>query len=136
MHDRIAQTGRKTILGIFLAWILCIVALGCLAVREHAVDRVRQKIEPAGRMLDREVIIEGDTTTLRQMFEEFEDEKIVEDNLRTVHISVPSKQIEIVVDKEQSRMDITAGGKQITLYADEADNEAVLRMIEKSGKES
>ena len=74
-------------------------------------------------MLDREVIIEGDTTTLRQMFEEFEDEKIVEDNLRTVHISVPSKQIEIVVDKEQSRMDITAGGKQITLYADEADNE-------------
>ena len=130
------KPGGKTILGIFLAWILCIVALGCLAVREHAVDRVRQKIEPAGRMLDREVIIEGDTTTLRQMFEEFEDEKIVEDNLRTVHISVPSKQIEIVVDKEQSRMDITAGGKQITLYADEADNEAVLRMIEKSGKKS
>ena len=130
------KPGGKTILGIFLVWILCIVALGCLAVREHAVDRVRQKIEPAGRMLDREVIIEGDTTTLRQMFEEFEDEKIVEDNLRTVHISVPSKQIEIVVDKEQSRMDITAGGKQITLYADEADNEAVLRMIEKSEKES
>ncbi len=130
------KPGGKTILGIFLVWILCIVALGCLAVREHAVDRVRQKIEPAGRMLDREVIIEGDTTTLRQMLEEFDDEKIVEDNLRTVHISVPSKQLEIVVDKEQSRMDITAGGKQITLYADEADNEAVLRMIEKSEKES
>ena len=99
-------------------------------------ETIQANIGSVAFTLDREVIIEGDTTTLRQMFEEFEDEKIVEDNLRTVHISVPSKQIEIVVDKEQSRMDITAGGKQITLYADEADNEAVLRMIEKSGKES
>ncbi len=130
------KPGSKTVLAIFLLWILGIVILGCLAVSEHAIDRVRQTYKPAvGRMLDREIVIENDTTTLRQLLQELDDEKIVEDDLKSLHISVPSKQIEIVVDKEKPQMDITVDGKHITMYADETDSEAVLRLIEKSEEE-
>jgi len=114
------KPGGKTILAIFLLWLLATAALGYLAVREHAVDRVRQKYGHIGRMLDNEVVIEGDTTTLRRLLREFDDEKIVEDDLRSVHISVPSKGLEIVVDKEKSQLDITADGKRITMHADDA----------------
>ena len=125
------KPGGKTVLAIFLLWIFGIVILGCLAVREHAVERVREKYEPVGRMLDREVIVENDTTTLRRMLREFSDEKIVEDDFKSLHISVPSKKLEIVVDKERSQVDITADGKRITMQADADDGEAALRVVAK-----
>lgn len=124
------KPGSKTVLAIFLLWIAGIVALGCVAVREHAVDRVRAKYEPMGRILDSEVVIEGDTTTLRRMLREFSDEKIVEDDLRSLHISVPSKGLEIVVDKEKSQLDITADGKHITMHADDDDRAALQAAVE------
>ena len=129
------KPGSKTVLAIFLLWIFGIVVLGCLAISDHAVERVRQTYKPVGRMLDREMVIESDTTTLRQLLQELDDEKIVEDDLRSLHISVPSKRLEIVVDKEKPQMDITVDGKHITMYADEDDSKAVLQLIEESEDE-
>ncbi|MCM1150921.1 MAG: PspC domain-containing protein [Alistipes sp.] len=117
------KPGGKTVLAIFLIWILGIVLLGGLAVSDNAVDRVRKKYQPVERALDSEVIIEGDTTTLREMLRDFDDEQIVEDDLKSVHISVPSKGLEIVVDKETSQLDIQAGGKRITMRAEDGEFE-------------
>ncbi len=67
------------------------------------------------------MVIDGDTTTLERMLNEFEDEQIVENDLKSVHITVPSKGLDIVVDKEKSRLDITSDGKRIaaTVQTDE-----------------
>lgn len=123
------KPGSKTLLVIFLTWIVGLAMLLGLAFKENAVDRVRQEYKPLGRILDKEVVIESDTTTLRQMLREFDDEKIVEDDLRSVHISVPSKEIEIVYDKETSQLDIKADGKRIRMRADD-DNRAYVQVDE------
>lgn len=85
--------------------------------------------QPLGQILNKEVVIESDTTTLRQILRDFDDEKIVEDDLRSVHISVPSKGIEITYDKQTSQLDIEADGKRIRMQADES-NGAYIRVNE------
>ena len=125
------KPGSKTILAIFLTWIAGAAMLAILAVSDgSAMRRVRRDYQPLGRFLDREILIEGDTTTLRQMLQDHDDEKIVEDDLKSVHISVPSEGIEIVVDKETSQLDITADGKRITMQADADDSQAWVRVVE------
>ncbi len=115
------KPGGKTVLIFFLLWLTNIVALSCLAVRENASTGIRHKYKAMGRMLQSEVVIDGDTTTLERMLNEFEDEQIVENDLKSVHITVPSKGLDIVVDKEKSRLDITSDGKRIaaTVQTDE-----------------
>ncbi|MDE7005780.1 MAG: PspC domain-containing protein, partial [Alistipes sp.] len=115
------KPGGKTVLIFFLLWLTNIVALSCLAVRENASTGIRHKYKAMGRMLQSKVVIDGDTTTLEQMLNEFEDEQIVENDLKSVHITVPSKGLDIVVDKEKSRLDITSDGKRIaaTVQTDE-----------------
>ncbi|MCI9244546.1 MAG: PspC domain-containing protein [Alistipes sp.] len=122
------KPGSKTLLAIFLTWIAGLAMLIGLAYKEKAVDRVRN-YQPLGQILNKEVVIESDTTTLRQILREFDDEKIVEDDLRSVHISVPSKGIEITYDKQTSQLDIEADGKRIRMQADESDG-AYIRVDE------
>ena len=114
------KPGSKTLLAIFLTWIAGLAMLIGLAYKEKAVDRVRN-YQPLGQILNKEVVIESDTTTLRQILRDFDDEKIVEDDLRSVHISVPSKGIEITYDKQTSQLDIEADGKRIRMQADESN---------------
>ena len=122
------KPGSKTLLAIFLTWIAGLAMLIGLAYKEKAVDRVRN-YQPLGQILNKEVVIESDTTTLRQILREFDDEKIVEDDLRSVHISVPSKGIEITYDKQTSQLDIEADGKRIRMKAAESDG-AYIRVDE------
>lgn len=128
------QPSGKTTLAIFLVWIVGIALFGALFMRSGTLGRIREKSRPDSELLDREVIIEGDTTTLRQLLHEFDDEKIVEDDLRSLHISVPSKGLEIVVDKEKSQLDITAQGKRITMRADEEEGNASLKILREEQK--
>lgn len=113
------KPGGKTVLLIFLAWIVNIVTLSCLAVRENVGDGFRTKYRAVNRILQNEVVIDGDTTTLGHILHEFDDEKIVENDLNSLHITVPSKGLDIVVDKEQSRMDIRADGRCITMRTEQ-----------------
>ena len=124
------KPGGKTVLAIFLAWIVGMVLLVGMAVSDNVFDLFRKKYRPVGRMLDSEVVIERDTTTLRELLRDLGDEKIVEDDLRSVHISLPSKAIEITVDKETSQLDITAGGKRVTMVADEEQGRASLQVAD------
>lgn len=119
------KPGSKTLLAIFLTWIAGLAMLVGLAYKENAVDRVRQEYKPLGRVLNQELIIDSDTTTLGAVLREFDDEKIVEDDLRSLHISIPSKGIEIVVDKETSQMEVTADGKRITMQASDDERTGI-----------
>lgn len=112
------KPGGKTVLVFFLIWLVNIVTLSYLAVRENVGDGFRTKYKTVNRILENEVVIDGDTTTLGRILHEFDDEKIVENDLKSLHITVPSKGLDIVVDKEKARMDIKADGKQITMRAD------------------
>ncbi|MDE7077546.1 MAG: hypothetical protein K2O55_03075, partial [Alistipes sp.] len=113
------KPGSKTLLTIFLTWMAGLAMLLGIAYKENAVDRVRREYKPLGRVMNKELIIDSDTTTLGEMLRKFDDEKIVEDDLRSVHISVPSQKIEIVYDKQTSQLDIKADGKRIRMQADE-----------------
>ncbi|MDE5695139.1 MAG: PspC domain-containing protein [Alistipes sp.] len=113
------KPGSKTLLTIFLTWMAGLAMLLGIAYKENAVDRVRREYKPLGRVMNKELIIDSDTTTLGEMLRKFDDEKIVEDDLRSVHISVPSQEIEIVYDKQTSQLDIKADGKRIRMQADE-----------------
>ncbi|MDE5708648.1 MAG: PspC domain-containing protein [Alistipes sp.] len=130
------KPGSKTVLAIFLIWISGIVLLGGLAVSGNTVEHVRKKYQPVERALENEVIVDRDTLTLREMLQKFDDEKIVEDDLKSLHISVPSEGIEIVVDKETSKVDVTAAGRRIVLQAD-ADTDMLeqFRVIEQRVRE-
>lgn len=119
------KPGSKTLLAIFLTWIAGLAMLVGLAYKENAVDRVRREYKPLGRVLNQELIIDSDTTTLGAVLREFDDEKIVEDDLRSLHISIPSKGIEIVVDKETSQMEVTADGKRITMQASDGERAGI-----------
>lgn len=128
------KPGSKTLLAIFLTWIAGLAMLVGLAYKENAVDRVRREYKPLGRVLNQELIIDSDTTTLGAVLREFDDEKIVEDDLRSLHISIPSKGIEIVVDKETSQMEVTADGKRITMQASD-DERAGIRIGKRQTQE-
>lgn len=112
------KPGGKTVLLIFLAWLVNIVTLSCLAVRENVGDGFRTKYRTVNRILRNEVVIDGDTTTLGNLLHGIDDGKIVENDLNSLHITVPSKGLDIVVDKEQSRMDIQSDGRRITMRSD------------------
>lgn len=115
------KPGGKTVLVFFLIWLLNIATLSYLAVRENVGDGFRTKYKTVNRILENEVVIDGDTTTLGRILHEFDDEKIVENDLKSLHITVPSKGLDIVVDKEKSRMDIKTDGKQITMRVDDPE---------------
>ena len=42
-------------------------------------------------------------TTLKELLEEYDGESIIEEGRKTLHISVPSKELDITVDKKTGR---------------------------------
>ena len=53
-----------------------------------------------------EIVIDGDTTTLERLLEDYDDESVIEEGRKTLHISVPSKSIDITVDKKQGELSV------------------------------
>ncbi len=108
------KPGGRTILALFVIWCAGCIAAGCLFVRGDTVRRIRDKVSEAGRLMDSELIVDGDTTTLRRVLAESDDGRIVESNSRSLHITVPSKELDIVVDKRQKRMEVAVEDKNIS----------------------
>ena len=69
-------------------------------------------------------IIDGDTTTLERLLEDYDDESVIEEGRKTLHISVPSKSIDITVDKKQGELRVNADGRKVSVKASETDDEA------------
>ena len=113
------KPGGKTILIIFLTWIATIIACSVIAIREDVSDKIRRKKAAVERVFRSEFIINGDTTTLEQLLEDYDEESIIEEGRRTLHIAVPSKSIDITVDKGEGELKVNADGKEVSIRAGE-----------------
>lgn len=103
------KPGGKSILALFLIWLAGIIAFISVAIHENAGAKFLQKRSAAERILDSKVMVDGDTTTLEQVLQDFSAEKQIEEGRRSIHIRVPSKQIDITIDKQQSSASIQSG---------------------------
>lgn len=123
------KPGGKTVLIIFLFWILSIIGCSVTAIRENVSDKLHKKKAAVERVLRSELIIDGDTTTLEKLLEDFDEESVIEEGRQTLHIAVPSKSIDITVDKEEGELKVNADGKEVSIRAgqDEYNPEVSVR---------
>mgnify|MGYP001733650087 CR=1 FL=1 len=95
-----------------------------LAIRENVGDKFRTKRRVLEQVFQSEIVIDGDTTTLERLLEDYDDESVIEEGRKTLHISVPSKSIDITVDKKQGELRVNADGRKVSVKASETDDEA------------
>lgn len=107
------KPGGKTILVIFLLWLAGIIACTCIAIRENVGDRIRTRHSVIERMLNSEIIIDNDTTTVERLLEEYDSQNVIEDGRKTLHISVPNQSIDITIDREKAGLEVKANGKRV-----------------------
>ena len=96
----------KTILAIFLLWVITVIACASVAIHENFGERVMRKRTAFERILQTDVVIDGDTTTLRDILENDDPIEAVESCNRTLRISVPDRQIDITVDKDEASLTV------------------------------
>ena len=118
------KPGGKTVLAIFLLWLATIIAVSCVAIRENVGDKFRKRRDAIEQVFRSEIVIDGDTTTLERLLEDYDDESVIEEGRKTLHIAVPSKSIDITVDKNQGRLRVNADGKEVSVQAGEKDGKA------------
>ena len=118
------KPGGKTVLAIFLLWLATIIAVSCVAIRENVGDKFRKRRDAIEQVFRSEIVIDGDTTTLERLLEDYDDESVIEEGRKTLHIAVPSKSIDITVDKKQGRLRVNADGKEVSVQAGEKDGRA------------
>ena len=111
-------------LAIFLLWLASIIAVSCVAIRENVGDKFRTKRRVLEQVFQSEIVIDGDTTTLERLLEDYDDESVIEEGRKTLHISVPSKSIDITVDKKQGELRVNADGRKVSVKASETGDEA------------
>ena len=119
-----AVMALDNVLAIFLLWLASIIAVSCVAIRENVGDKFRTKRRVLEQVFQSEIVIDGDTTTLERLLEDYDDESVIEEGRKTLHISVPSKSIDITVDKKQGELRVNADGRKVSVKASETDDEA------------
>lgn len=120
------KPGGKTVLVTFLLWLASIIAVSCVAIRENVGGKFRSKRKAIEQVFRSEIIIDNDTTTLERLLREYDDESIVEEGRKTIHIAVPSQDIDITVDKKRGELKVNAEGKEVSVRAENDDKQASL----------
>ena len=112
------KPGGRTVLAIFLLWLASIVALSVTAIRGNVGDRLRRSHDTTERLLNTPVVIDSDTTTLEELLHDFdEDTSIVDTDGESLHISVPSRSIDITIDKKAGRLNVTTDEVEAAIAA-------------------
>lgn len=119
------KPGGAAVLIIFLLWLVSFIACACIAIREDVGDRFRTKRSAIERMLNTEVVIENDTTTVERLLREYDSQNIIEDGQRILHISIPEKSVDITIDKDKSGLEVKANGKSIRVGTADEGKQAV-----------
>lgn len=101
------KPGGKSVLVIFLVWLATIIACSCIAIKENVGEKFRAKRSAIENVLNTDVVVDGDTTSVKNLLKDYEDEKVVEEG-GTVRISVPSKSVNITIDKNDSTFNMSA----------------------------
>ena len=112
------------ILVIFLLWLAGIIACTCIAIRENVGDRIRTRHSVIERMLNSEIIIDNDTTTVERLLEEYDSQNVIEDGRKTLHISVPNQSIDITIDREKAGLEVKANGKRVKVQTGDDKTES------------
>ena len=64
------------------------------------------------------MVIDSDTTTLEELLHDFdEDTSIVDTDGESLHISVPSRSIDITIDKKAGRLNVTTDEVEAAIAA-------------------
>ena len=107
------KPGGTAVLIIFLLWLASFIACACIAIREDVGDRFRAKRNVIEQVLNTEVVIDNDTTTVQKLLKEYESQNVIEDGHKTLHISIPNKSIDITIDKDKAGLEVKADGKRV-----------------------
>ena len=107
------KPGGTAVLIIFLLWLASFIACACIAIREDVGDRFRAKRNVIEQVLNTEVVIDNDTTTVQKLLKEYERQNVIEDGHKTLHISIPNKSIDITIDKDKAGLEVKADGKRV-----------------------
>lgn len=118
------KPGGKTVLATFLLWLASIIAVSCVAIRENVGDKIRTKRKVIEQVLRSEIVINGDTTSIERLLEDYDDESVVEEGRKTLHITVPSKSIDITIDKKQGELKVNADGKEVSVRTRDENGKA------------
>ena len=116
------KPGGKTLLVIFLIWIATVIACACVAIRENLPDKITEKRRELRRVLQTEAEVDGESTSLEELLERLE-EGSESGNGEQLRISVPSKSLDITVDKQQSQIKVATEGREMTIRADVRETE-------------
>lgn len=130
------KPGGKAVLIIFLLWIISIIACSVVAIRENVSEKIRYKRHKVEQILNSEIVIDQDTLTLGKLLEEYDDKSIVEEGRKSVHISVPSKSLDIMVDKNKGELKVDADGHSVILRASETDSTAAVSITREEGPDN
>ena len=76
-------------------------------------DRFRAKRNVIEQVLNTEVVIDNDTTTVQKLLKEYESQNVIEDGHKTLHISIPNKSIDITIDKDKAGLEVKADGNRV-----------------------
>lgn len=97
------KPGGKTVLAFFLLWLASIVACACMAIRSQAeLPLFGRRTGAVERLMKTDVVVDGDTTTLRELLREHRDlESVVELDPESVHVSVPEKRIDLTIERKR-----------------------------------
>ena len=117
------KPSAKSVLIIFLAWIVSIIACSVIAIRENASDKIRQKKAAVEQIFRSPLIINGDTTTLEQLLEDYDEESVIEEGRQLLHIAVPSQSIDITVNKNEGELKVNADGQEVLIRAGQQTGE-------------
>ena len=107
------KPGGTAVLIIFLLWLASFIACACIAIREDVGDRFRAKRNVIEQVLNTEVVIDNDTTTVQKLLKEYESQNVIEDGHKTLHISIPNKSIDITIDKDKAGLEVKADGNRV-----------------------
>ncbi|WP_295937233.1 PspC domain-containing protein [uncultured Alistipes sp.] len=109
------KPGGKTVLVVFILWLITFIACACVAINEDFGDRIRTKRSVVNRMLNTKVVIDNDTMTIEKLLDKYDSHNIIENNQKTLHISIPNRSIDIKIDKKKGGLEISSDGKQISV---------------------
>ena len=112
----------KSVLAIFLVWLASIIGCAAIAIRDNVSDKIRAKKANIERIFHSDLIINGDTTNLEHLLEDYDSESFVEEGRRWMHIAVPSESIDITVDKDRGELEVNADGRKFSIRASDSSD--------------
>ena len=102
------KPGGRIVLAFFLVWMCVVAACSILAVRGNIPRRMLHRRAKIERIMQTEVVLDGDSTTVGNLLRDHERvESVLNTEEHTLRISVPDRHIDISVDKNTASVTVT-----------------------------